>query len=48
MEMFIQAARAVEPTALDVVEKIAGGPCAMISKPQEVADVFRRAAGEAV
>jgi hypothetical protein len=46
MNFMIGAARSVEPTAMDVVETIDGGHCVMISRPKEVADILRRAAGE--
>ena len=46
-QMMIEEARRLEPGAFDVVEKCeGGGHCLMISRPQWLADVLRRAAGE--
>jgi len=44
--MIINGAMQLEPSAFDVVERCDGGHCLMISRPQWLADVLRRAAGE--
>lgn len=45
--MMIEEARRLESRAFDVVESCeGGGHCLMISRPQWLADVLRRAAGE--
>lgn len=46
VQMIINGAKQLEPGAFDVVEKCDGGHCLMISRPQWLADVLRRAAGE--
>ncbi|KAL9096292.1 MAG: hypothetical protein Q9165_001289 [Trypethelium subeluteriae] len=46
VEMIIKTARTVEPSAFDVVETCDGGHCLMISRPDWLAEVLRRAAGE--
>jgi pimeloyl-ACP methyl ester carboxylesterase len=46
VDFIINTARQLEPTAFDVVEKCDGGHCLMISRPEWLADVLRRAAGE--
>lgn len=46
VDSIIKTARNMEPSAFDVVEKCDGGHCLMISRPEWLADVFRRAAGE--
>jgi pimeloyl-ACP methyl ester carboxylesterase len=46
VENMINMARSIEPSAFDVVEKCDGGHCLMISRPEWLADVLRRAAGE--
>ncbi|KAH8673479.1 Alpha/beta hydrolase fold-1 [Xylariales sp. PMI_506] len=46
IEMIIQGARALEPSALDTVEKCNGGHCLMISHAEWLSLVLRRAAGE--
>ena len=46
VQMIINGAKQLEPSAFDVVEKCDGGHCLMISRPQWLADVLRRAAGE--
>ena len=46
--MIINGAKQLEPTAFDVVEKCDGGHCLMISRPQWLAEVLRRAAGEVI
>lgn len=48
VNMVIDAARAVEPTALDIIERCDAGHCVMISKPDWLAGVLRRAACETV
>lgn len=40
----INTARKIEPSAFDVVEEIDGGHCLMISQPERLAEVLRRAA----
>lgn len=48
-QIMIEEARRLEPGAFDVVEVCeGGGHCLMISRPQWLADVLRRAAGEVV
>ena len=44
--MMIDGATQLEPGAFDVVEECDGRHCLMISRPQWLADVLRRAAGE--
>lgn len=45
--MIIEEARRLESRALDVTERCeGGGHCLMISRPQWLVDVQRRAAGE--
>ena len=46
VQMIINGAKQLEPSAFDVIEKCDGGHCLMISRPQWLADVLRRAAGE--
>ncbi|KAJ4294977.1 hypothetical protein N0V90_006985 [Kalmusia sp. IMI 367209] len=46
VDYIINTARSIEPSAFDVVEKCDGGHCLMISRPEWLADVLRRAAGE--
>lgn len=47
VKMTIAGARAVEPSAFDVVEHCKDGAhCLMISHPEWTADALRRAAGE--
>jgi pimeloyl-ACP methyl ester carboxylesterase len=46
VDFIVNAAKSIEPTAFDVVEKCDGGHCLMISRPEWLADVLRRAAGE--
>ena len=46
--MMINAAKEIEPTAFDVVEEHDGGHCIMLSQPEWLAGVLRRAAGESV
>lgn len=47
VEYMIKTAQAQQPDAFDVVEKCeGGGHCLMISHPDWLADVLRRAAGE--
>jgi pimeloyl-ACP methyl ester carboxylesterase len=46
VDFIINSARSIEPSAFDVVEKCDGGHCLMISRPEWLADVLRRAAGE--
>jgi hypothetical protein len=48
VSFIIDTARKIEPTAFDVVERCDGGHCIMISRPEWLADVLRRAAGENV
>lgn len=48
VEMMINYAKIMEPSAFDVVEKCDGGHCLMISRPQWLARVLRRAAGEVI
>jgi pimeloyl-ACP methyl ester carboxylesterase len=48
VDMIINTARQIQPTAFDVVEKCDAGHCLMISQPEFLADVLRRAAGEQV
>jgi len=45
-QMIINGAKQLEPSAFDVVERCDGGHCLMISHPQWLADVLRKAAGE--
>lgn len=45
VSFMIEIARKIEPTAFDVVERCDGGHCLMISRPEWLADVLRRAAG---
>lgn len=42
----IDNAKKLEPTAFDVVERCDGGHCLMISRPEWLASVLRRTAGE--
>lgn len=42
----IDAARKIEPTAFDVIEQVDAGHCLMVSRPEWLANVLRRAAGE--
>ena len=44
----IEAARKIEPSAFDVVEKVDAGHFPMLSKVDETVAVLRRAAGEEV
>ena len=44
VEMIIDEARQLQPSAFDVVEKCDGGHCLMLSRPQWLADVLMRAA----
>lgn len=45
--MMIEEATRLESRALDVIERReGGGHCLMISRPQWLADVLRKAAGE--
>jgi hypothetical protein len=46
VEIIINGAKQIEPSAFDVVERCYGGHCLMISQPLWLADVLRRAAGE--
>ena len=46
VQKMIDGAKQLEPSAFDVVEKCDGGHSLMISRPQWLADVLRRAAGE--
>lgn len=46
MKPIIEAARSMKPTVFDVVKEIAAGHCLMISRPEWLARVLRRAAGE--
>lgn len=48
VEMIINGAKIMEPSAFDVIEKCDGGHCLMISRPEWLAQVLRRAAGEVV
>lgn len=48
VDMILDTARVMEPTAFDVVERCDGGHCLMISHAEWLADVLRRAAGEKV
>lgn len=48
VSFIIDTARKIEPTAFDVVERCDAGHCLMISRPEWLADVLRRAAGENV
>ncbi|PVI02062.1 alpha/beta-hydrolase [Periconia macrospinosa] len=48
VSFIIETAKKIEPTAFDVVERCDGGHCLMISRPEWLADVLRRAAGEIV
>lgn len=48
VDFMINTARQLEPSAFDVVEKCDGGHCLMISRPEWLANVLRRAAGEQV
>ncbi|KAF1992983.1 alpha/beta-hydrolase [Amniculicola lignicola CBS 123094] len=47
VDYIINSARAQEPTAFDVVEECDGGHCLMISKPEWLATVLKRAAKQA-
>ncbi|MCJ1357554.1 MAG: hypothetical protein MMC33_007550 [Icmadophila ericetorum] len=47
-EGMIAAARQIQPTAFDVVEKVESGHFAMLSKMEETVAVLRRAAGEEI
>lgn len=42
----IDAAKEIEPTAFDVIEQVDAGHCLMVSRPEWLANVLRRAAGE--
>ena len=44
VDMIINGAKHMEPSAFDVVERCDGGHCLMISRPQWLADVLRGAA----
>ena len=46
IDMMIKGAKHIEPSAFDIIEKCDGGHCLMISRPQWLAEVLRRAAGE--
>jgi hypothetical protein len=46
VDYMISNAKRIEPSAFDAVEKCDGGHCLMISRPEWLADVLRRAAGE--
>ena len=46
VEMIINEAKRQEPSAFDTIETCDGGHCLMLSRPQWLADVLRRAAGE--
>lgn len=46
VDLIISGARQTKPSAFDVVERCDGGHCLMISRPQFLAGVLRRAAGE--
>ncbi|KAI9686730.1 MAG: hypothetical protein M1822_002789 [Bathelium mastoideum] len=46
VDMIIKTARTIEPSAFDVVETCDGGHCLMISRPDWLAEVLKRAAGE--
>jgi len=46
VDSIIETAKKIEPTAVDVVERCDGGHCLMISRPEWLANVLRRAAGE--
>ncbi|MCJ1384972.1 hypothetical protein MMC17_008090 [Xylographa soralifera] len=46
VEFIINTAKQLEPSAFDVIEKCDCGHCLMISHPQWLAGVLRRAAGE--
>jgi pimeloyl-ACP methyl ester carboxylesterase len=48
VSFIIDTAKKIEPTAFDVVERCDGGHCLMINRPEWLADVLRRAAGENV
>lgn len=48
VDMMLDGAKLKQPSAFDVVEKCDGGNCLMISRPQWLAEVLRRAAGEVV
>lgn len=48
VDYMINNAKSIEPSAFDVVEKCDGGHCLMISRPEWLADVLRRAAGEKI
>jgi len=48
VDYMINNARSIEPSAFDVVEKCDGGHCLMVSRPEFLAGVLRRAAGESV
>ena len=44
--MIIRGAKLSEPSAFDVIERCDGGHCLMISRPDWLAGVLRKAAGE--
>lgn len=46
VDYIIKSAREQEPTAFDVVEECDGGHCLMISHPEWLVGVVKRAAGE--
>jgi hypothetical protein len=48
VDYIINTAKTAEPTAFDVVEECDGGHCLMISRPEWLAGLLRRAAGENV
>lgn len=46
VDMIISGAKQLEPSAFDVIERVDGGHCLMISRPYWLAGVLRKAAGE--
>jgi hypothetical protein len=48
VKFIIETAKKIEPTTFDVIERCDGGHCLIISRPEWLADVLRRAAGESV
>ncbi|EAT80994.1 hypothetical protein HBI56_102790 [Parastagonospora nodorum] len=46
VEYMINTAKRIEPSAFDVIEKCDAGHCLMISRPEWLADVLRRAGEE--
>lgn len=46
VESIIFNAKELEPSAFDVVEKCDGGHCLMISRPEWLSGVLKRAAGD--